>query len=324
MSDPKKIAITMGDPGGVGPEVIISALTRGSLEEITPVLVGDPMVFKSAADLLGKKLDLNIVHDAGEAARGWINLIQAASGLDRQAAPSASSGHAAVACIKIAAEEAGRGAVNGIVTAPISKESLKLAGYPWPGHTEFLADLTGTKEFAMMLVGGPLRVLLVTIHEAIARVPGLITRDRVLSAISLAARATGALGISAPRIGIAGLNPHAGEAGLFGDEELREICPAIADAKQAGYPVSGPYPPDIIFHKAYSGQLDIIVAMYHDQGLIPLKMIAFDRGVNVTVGLPIVRTSPDHGTAFDIAWKGVARSDSMIEALRLAARLKPA
>lgn len=315
----------MGDPGGVGPEVVVSALKDGSLEGITPVVYGDPMVLKSAADLLGERLDLNVVPNAGEAVRGRINLIHATTcDAYGEAAPSASSGHSAVACIRSAVSEAGKGALHGIVTAPISKESLKIAGYPWPGHTEFLAELTGTKEFAMMMVGGPIRVLLVTIHEAIARVPGLITRQRVLSAIRLAARAAGALGIDSPRIGIAGLNPHAGEAGLFGDEELRVIAPAVAEAEDEGCPVSGPYPPDIIFHKAYSGELDLIVAMYHDQGLIPLKMIAFDRGVNVTVGLPIVRTSPDHGTAFDIAWKGVARPDSMIEAILMAARLRPA
>ncbi|EFK96219.1 Pyridoxal phosphate (active vitamin B6) biosynthesis PdxA [sediment metagenome] len=185
-----------------------------------------------------------------------------------------------------------------------------------------LADLTGTKNYAMMLTGGPLRVILVTIHTALKNVPDLITKQKIVKTIRLAKKACGMLGMKKPGIAVAGLNPHAGEAGMFGDEETRKIIPAIKMTLREGILVSGPYPPDTVFHKAYKGEVDIIVCMYHDQGLIPLKMIAFDTGVNVTVGLPFVRTSPDHGTAYDIAWKGIADPSSMIEAIKLAVRLK--
>ena len=212
--------------------------------------------------------------------------------------------------------------VDGIVTAPISKEALKMAGMKWHGHTEMLAKLTNTKDYAMMLVGEPLRVILVTIHTPLRSVPDMITRESVLKTIKLAKKACDMLGIENPRIAVAGLNPHAGEAGIFGSEESNAIIPAIEDAKKLGIPVAGPYPPDTVFNKAYNGEIDMVVCMYHDQGLIPLKMIAFDRGVNVTVGLPIIRTSPDHGTAYDIAWKGIANPSSMLEAIKLAARLE--
>ncbi|MCG2813219.1 MAG: 4-hydroxythreonine-4-phosphate dehydrogenase PdxA, partial [Thermodesulfovibrionales bacterium] len=192
----------------------------------------------------------------------------------------------------------------------------------WHGHTEMLAELTDTKDYAMMLVGEPLKVILVTIHTPLRSVPDMITRESVLKTIRLAKKACGMLGIENPRIAVAGLNPHAGEAGIFGSEEGNEIIPAIEDAKKLGIPVTGPYPPDTVFNKAYNGEIDMVVCMYHDQGLIPLKMIAFDRGVNVTVGLPIIRTSPDHGTAYDIAWKGIADPSSMLEAIKMAARLE--
>ena len=208
-----------------------------------------------------------------------------------------------------------------MVTAPISKEALKMAGMTWPGHTEMIAELTGTRDYAMMLVGGPLRVILVTIHTALRNVPDMIKQDTVLKTIRLARRACNMLGIKAPRIAVAGLNPHAGEAGMFGDEEIREIIPAIEAARLEGIEATGPFPPDTVFHKAYKGEVDIVVCMYHDQGLVPLKMIAFDTGVNVTVGLPIIRTSPDHGTAYDIAWSGKADPSSLIEAVRLASQM---
>lgn len=309
MPKSKRIAITMGDAGGVGPEIIVAALSDARLKGIQPVVVGDPGMIARAAALRGVDADfemLSVVKTDG----------------DIKPVSSAKSGHAAVACIRRAVAEAMAGNVDAIVTAPISKESLKLAGYSWPGHTELLAELTGTRDFAMMLAGGPLRVLLVTIHTALANVPKLIKKDRVLASIRLARRACLSLGLKNPRIGVAGLNPHAGEGGIFGDEEIREIFPAVEAARAEGIPAIGPYPPDVIFRKAYMREFDIVVSMYHDQGLIPLKMIAFDKGVNVTVGLPIVRTSPDHGTAFDIAWQGMADCRSMIEAIRLAARLK--
>jgi len=313
----------MGDPGGVGPEIIVGAIGDKKLPGIIPVIIGDPKVIEAAVELVGGKLEIYLIDEPGEAAADKLNIIsESGSGINSlKSVPSAASGRMAVRCISRAVDEALKGRVDAVVTAPISKESLKLAGYSWPGHTELLAELTGASEFAMMLVGGPLRVLLVTIHIPLSKVPGLLTLKLVLSSIRLAYSAALSLGIKSPRIGVAGLNPHAGEAGLFGDEELKYIAPAIEEAKSYGLPVSGPYPPDVIFRKAYTGELDMVVAMYHDQGLIPLKMIAFDKGVNVTVGLPIVRTSPDHGTAFDIAWKGKADCTSMLEAICMAAFL---
>jgi 4-hydroxythreonine-4-phosphate dehydrogenase len=231
-------------------------------------------------------------------------------------------GSASAGYIRKAVQFALEKQVDGIVTAPISKAALKMAGYKWPGHTEMLADLSRTRDYAMMLVGGPLRVILVTIHTALKNVPELITKQKIVKTIRLARKACSMLKIRKPRIAIAGLNPHAGETGIFGDEEIKKIIPAIREAAKEGIPVSGPCPPDTIFHKAYNGEVDIVVCMYHDQGLIPLKMLAFDTGVNVTVGLPFIRTSPDHGTAYDIAWQGIAEPSSMIEAIKLAVRLK--
>ncbi len=321
----KKLAITMGDPGGVGPEIIINALSSEEIGGIRPpVVIGDRIVMEEALRLLDLPLRMRIISSPAESnpSGGVIEMIDLAA-LTRfeKGRPTAEGGKASAAYIRRAVELASAGKIDGIVTAPISKEALKMAGIKWPGHTEMLAELTGTDDYAMMLAGGPLKVILVTIHTSLKSVPGLVTRSTVLRTIRLARKAGAMLGIEHPRIGVAGLNPHAGEAGMFGDEEIREIIPAVEAAGREGIPVSGPFPPDTIFHKAYHGELDIVVCMYHDQGLIPLKMIAFDRGVNITVGLPFVRTSPDHGTAFDIAWKGIANPSSMIEAIRAAAEM---
>jgi 4-hydroxythreonine-4-phosphate dehydrogenase len=322
----KKIAITMGDPGGVGPEVIVKALASSEIRRhCAPIVIGDALVMEEAIELLKIPLKLRTIKSPKESrqAENSIDLID--MGMIKELPknrPTVEGGSACMGYIKKAVELALNRQVDGIVTAPISKEALKMVGVKWPGHTEMLADLTGTKDYAMMLAGGPLKVILVTIHTALRNVPDLITRQRVLKTIRLAKKACDMLKIRNPRIAVAGLNPHAGEAGIFGDEEDKKIVPAMAKAREEGIPVSGPYPPDTIFHKAYKGEVDIIVCMYHDQGLIPLKMIAFDRGVNVTIGLPFVRTSPDHGTAYDIAWKGIADPSSMIEAIKLAAKLK--
>jgi 4-hydroxythreonine-4-phosphate dehydrogenase len=322
----KKIAVTMGDPAGVGPEVILKAVSRS--EEIrdvcSPIIIGDRVVMQEAVRLLDLSVKINLIQTPGEAGLvpGAIDLIDLAELREfKKKIPSAEGGRACAIYILKAVELALNKQVDAVVTAPISKEALKMAGMKWPGHTEMLAELTGTKDYAMMLVGGPLRVILVTIHTAIRNVPDMIKRDAVLKTIRLARKACDMLGVEEPRIAVAGLNPHAGEAGIFGDEEIREIIPAIEDAGREGIVAAGPFPPDTIFHKAYKGEVDIVVCMYHDQGLIPLKMIAFDKGVNVTVGLPIIRTSPDHGTAYDIAWSGKADPSSMIEALRLASEM---
>ncbi len=316
----------MGDPAGVGPEVVARAVHLPEIHEYcTPIVIGDAEVLERAFSLFARHVNIRTISSAAASSPlpGSIEVIDL--GLGSGVAPGKASpggGAAAAAYIRRSADMAQAGEVDAIVTAPISKESLRMAGLPWPGHTEMLAELTGADEYAMMLVGGLLRVILVTIHTPLRSVPDQITRERVFRTIRCSRKACEMLGIRSPRIAVAGLNPHAGEAGLFGDEELRAIAPAVRDAQAAGIPVDGPYPPDSIFHKAYLGEVDIVVCMYHDQGLIPLKMIAFDEGVNVTVGLPIVRTSPDHGTAFDIAWKGRAKAASMAEAIKLASRLK--
>jgi 4-hydroxythreonine-4-phosphate dehydrogenase len=340
----KKLAITMGDPGGVGPEIIAKALTYSEVRNhCYPLVIGDAHIMEEALSLLNLPLKLRIIKspDESKPAKGSIEVIQVIppnhplvkGGIKRgivkvgmgrfgKCKPTPEGGKACVSYIKKAVELALSKHVDGIVTAPISKEALKMAGFKWPGHTEMLADLTNTKDYAMMLIGKPLRVILVTIHTALKNVPDLITKSKVLKTIRLARKACDMLNIRNPRIAVAGLNPHAGEAGIFGDEEIKKIIPAVKEAIKERIPVSGPYPPDTIFHKAYKGEVDIVVCMYHDQGLIPLKMIAFDKGVNVTIGLPFVRTSPDHGTAYDIAWKGVANPLSMIEAIKVAAMLK--
>lgn len=318
----------MGDPGGIGPEIIVKVLSRAEIRDYCiPIVVGDKDPIKKALTLLNLPIKLRIIASPEESKpvrRGEsIELIDMGVVKKfRKGKPTAEGGRASVIYIKKAVELALNKQVYGVVTAPISKQALKMAGFGWPGHTEMISDLTQTKEYAMVLVGGPLRIILVTIHTSLKKVPSLITKDKILKSICFAKRACDMLGIKAPRIAIAGLNPHAGEAGLFGDEEIKKIIPAVKEALKEGIRVLGPYPPDTIFHKAYKGEIDIIVCMYHDQGLIPLKMIAFHEGVNLTVGLPIIRTSPDHGTAYDIAWKGIANPSSMIESIKLAAKLK--
>jgi 4-hydroxythreonine-4-phosphate dehydrogenase len=322
----KKLAITMGDPAGIGPEIIVKAIDSPEVRKCcTPIVIGSPSVMEEALALLKLPLKLKIIKSPKDSkpAKGIIEVIgNPLLGEFERYKPTSKGGRVAASCIQKAVQLALNKQVDGIVTAPISKEALKMAGLKWPGHTEMLADLTGTKDYAMMLIGGPLRVILVTIHIALRNVPDLITKPKIVRTIRLAKKACDMLGIRRPRIAVAGLNPHAGEKGIFGHEEIRKIIPAVREAVNEGIPVSGPYPPDTIFHKAYRGDVDVIVCMYHDQGLIPLKMIAFEKGVNVTVGLPFIRTSPDHGTAYDIAWKGIADPSSMIEAVKLAAKLK--
>ena len=324
----KKLAITMGDPGGVGPEIIVKALfCAGILDSCIPIIIGDRVPLEEAMTLLGFPAKLRIIQSPEESQPvhrdRTIELIDMRVAKKfKKGKPTAGGGKASVQYIKKAVELALHKHVYGIVTAPISKQAINMAGFPWPGHTEMISELTHTKDYAMMLVGGRLRIILVTIHTALKKVPYLISKERIVKTLHLAKKACDMLGIKAPKIAVAGLNPHAGEAGLFGNEEIRQISPAVQEALREGIPVAGPFPPDVIFHKAYRGEIDLVVCMYHDQGLIPLKMVAFDKGVNMTVGLPIIRTSPDHGTAYDIAWKGIANPSSLIEAIKLASKLK--
>ncbi|UCD34806.1 MAG: 4-hydroxythreonine-4-phosphate dehydrogenase PdxA [Nitrospiraceae bacterium] len=325
MKQKKAIAITMGDPGGIGPEVIVKAIAGGAGKHCVPLVIGDAELMKAACRLSKLPLRVRPVSCAAEVqpGMGGINVIDVRSRLSsRQGVPTAAAGRAFIGYLDRAVELAVSGEVQGIVTAPISKESLKMAGYSWPGHTEFLAERTGTRECAMMFVSPRLKVILCTIHIPLRDVPRKINGQRVAQTIRLAKKGMDMLGISNPRIAVAGLNPHAGESGIMGKEEAEAIIPAVERARQDGLPVSGPFPPDVVFHKAWRGEYDIIVCMYHDQGLVPFKMVAFDRGVNVTVGLPVIRTSPDHGTAFDIAWENRADPSSMIEAIKLAAKMK--
>lgn len=315
MNTIKKIAITIGDPAGIGTEIALKAiLSEEVLDVCEPIIIGDIAVVKETVEKLKIPVELNS-----------LKIIDTGEIKDRnfqRCKPTAEGGRACVSYIKKAVELALNKEVDAIVTAPISKESLKMAGFKWPGHTEMLAELTGTKDYAMMFYSDKLKLILVTIHTALRNVPDLIKKEMVLQTIMLAKKACDMVGIDKPKIAVAGLNPHAGEAGIFGDEEIKEIIPAVNKAQTSGISVSGPYPADTLFHSAYNGEFDIIVCMYHDQGLIPLKMIAFDKAVNVTIGLPIIRTSPDHGTAYDIAWKGIANPSSMIEAIKLAAGLR--
>ena len=314
------LALTMGDPVGIGPEVVARAVCSPEVRRVCrPVVVGDAAVLARAAALCGVTPDVPVVDPlAGDPQRP--DLVALPLG---RVSPDA--GRASIAYVLRAIDMALGGEVAGIVTAPINKEAMNLAGYRYAGHTELLAERTGAREAAMMLVTenprGVLRVVHVTTHVALERVPALVTRERLATVFELAWETTRRFGVSNPRVAVAGLNPHAGEGGLFGDQEAQTVAPAVAAARAGGRDVSGPWPPDTVFARAYRGQFDCVVAMYHDQGHIPIKMIGFDEGVNISLGLPIVRTSVDHGTAFDIAGQGVARPVSMIQSAALAAQL---
>lgn len=318
------IAITMGDPAGIGPEIIAKAVDSGELVPLCrPVAFGDAGVMRKVIDEIGLSVDLHAIASPSEAApeKGRLDVLDL--GMVDLAGhhwgrPDISSGRAVVAYVKKAVEAALSGEADAIVTAPISKEIMNAAGHRYAGHTELLAALTNTKEYGMLFVGGGLRVVLATIHVALKDVPKQITTDTVCRTLRLAHKAMRSFGIGKPRIGVAALNPHAGEGRLFGSEEWDTILPAVIKARSEGIDASDPVPADTLFYKAKNNHYDIVVAMYHDQGLAPLKMLAFGNAVNVTIGLPIIRTSVDHGTAFDIAGKGCADPSSLLEAVKLA------
>ncbi|MGI9559259.1 MAG: 4-hydroxythreonine-4-phosphate dehydrogenase PdxA [Thermodesulfobacteriota bacterium] len=308
-----KIALTLGDPGGIGPEIVAKAVAdRETAEICEPVVFGSREIFSRACELTGAKDDTVEFVDCGDMRFDDL----------RSGEVDESSGRESLAAIEAAVEHTAGGLSDAIVTAPINKKAIHLAGSPYPGHTEMLKDMTGAEDVVMMFEGGDFRVALVTIHCALADVPGLVKHEAVLSTIKICASAlTEKFGVESPKIAVCGLNPHAGENGEFGREEIDEIAPAVVMASAEGIDVAGPLPADAVFYGAMEGKWDVVVAMYHDQGLAPFKMVAFYRGVNITLGLPIVRTSPDHGTAFDIAWQGVADPRSMLEAIKTAARL---
>jgi 4-hydroxythreonine-4-phosphate dehydrogenase len=319
------LAVTMGDPAGIGPEVALKAVTGPAGAAAGPfLLVGSREVFAGTALSLGLELDLPAVDSPGELAAGSLPLgvLDAAPLPFREEFGRVRPGaaEAAAASVEAAARLALEGKAAAVVTAPLSKEGLALAGRDYPGHTEMLAALCASPgRELMLLVGGGLRVALVTTHLGIAGVPAAITAGRVGSRLeALEAGLREDFGVAEPRVAVLALNPHAGEGGRFGSEEAESISPAVESARARGARVSGPLPADTAFHRALAGEFDAVLAMYHDQGLAVLKALAFDSGVNVTLGLPIVRTSPDHGTAYDIAGRGVASERSMLEALKLA------
>lgn len=319
------LAITMGDPSGIGPEIVAKTLARGG----DPIVVfGNAIVMTDIIARLGLPLEVRAVAKAS-AARfepGTVDLVDvgdvAASPPLGQVNPV--SGQIAFDAVVAAIRAAKMGSVGGIVTAPINKEALGLAGIGYPGHTEILADFGGADRVAMMLANDEIRTVLVTIHTSLRQAIEAADFDAQLSAIRLAHDGGRALGIAAPRVAVAGLNPHAGEGGLFGDEEIRIIRPAIEAARAEGIDASGPWPGDTVFMQARTGRFDVVVAQYHDQGLIPVKYLGLEKGVNITLGLPFVRTSPDHGTAFDIAGQGIADPASLQAALSYARRIAAA
>jgi 4-hydroxythreonine-4-phosphate dehydrogenase len=338
MTSAPVLGVTMGDPAGVGPEIIVRACAESAVRSTSrPVVIGAASIMKEALGLVGSPLALHAVTDVHDCrwATGTLECLDLANvepATLPRGAVSAAAGRAAYACIERAVALAQTGAIEGIVTAPVNKEALAAAGVPHSGHTEILAELSGTRDYAMLLMGRELRVIHVTTHVALRRVPDLVTRERVLRTIRLAQRTMEGLGRPGARIAVAGLNPHAGEDGLFGDEEQQAIVPAIEAARAEGLLVVGPLPADTLFSRARGGEFDIVVAMYHDQGHIPVKTLGFEydeasqrwtglSGVNVTVGLPFLRVSVDHGTAFDRAWKGIANHESMVEAIEVAVRM---
>ncbi len=323
---PPILALTMGDVNGVGPEILVKALSRPEVRTwCRPVVFGDLAAWRrAAAQVPGAPSacacttlaeatgtgDTVPVYDAG---------VPAPSLCPGQLDPAA--GRAAAEWVIHATRAAMDGTVSGVVTCPISKECIRAAGYDYFGHTDLIAELTGALDYRMCLFTDTMRIVHVTAHCALREAIALLSTARIAESIRIGYESLRKLNVNPPRIAVAGLNPHAGEGGVFGREEIDIIAPAIASCREAGIPCTGPYPPDTVFRRMREGEFDMVVAMYHDQGHIALKLMAMDEGVNVTLGIPIVRTSVDHGTAYDIAWQNVAREDSLCAALRFAARL---
>ncbi|MBI5400077.1 4-hydroxythreonine-4-phosphate dehydrogenase PdxA [Candidatus Saganbacteria bacterium] len=316
----------MGDPAGIGPEICVKALASSELQNIADcVIIGDKRALRQALKVAKlPDLEINLIKKISDVkfSRGVIDLVDLANVPTNLKIGQVSkvAGQAAVAYVKKTCQLAMDGQIDAMATAPINKAALAKAGFAYEGHTEILARQTKAKRHAMMFVSPAIWVMLATIHVPLAEVSKNLDRKKILDAIKLAHETLRKLLGKKPRIGVAGLNPHAGENGLCGTEEVKIIGPAVAEAKKLGLNVKGPLPPDTIFHMAHIGLFDIVLAMYHDQGLIPLKLLSFNKSVNVTVGLPILRTSVDHGTGFDIAGLGIADPSSMIEAIKVAAR----
>jgi 4-hydroxythreonine-4-phosphate dehydrogenase len=329
------ISITMGDPAGIGAEITVKTLSNLEIYNLAiPVVIGSKAVMEDAINFIPANVSLNVINDIKQAKGeyGIIDLFDLDNitlGDFKYGMVSAAAGKASIEYIFKAIELAKEGKVDAVVTGPIHKKAINAAGYQYAGHTEIFAEKTNTNDYAMMLADGDMRVIHVSTHVSLKNACDLVKKDRVLTVIRLANKVLKKLGFEEPRIGVAGLNPHAGEGGLFGKEEIEEIIPAIVQAKKEGIDVDGPIPPDTIFSKTIGVQYDIAVVMYHDQGHIPMKVIGFKynketnkwstmSGVNVTVGLPIIRTSVDHGVAFGKAGEGRANEESMIQAIKMA------
>jgi len=319
----RPMGITMGDPAGIGPEIIAKLFAEGT--PASAIVIGDAGILRRAVALLGLPLEV-VEIETPDRARGGAGRIEV---LPVGALPpdlpfgriDARAGAAAFAYISRAIDEVQAGRISAVVTAPINKAAMNAAGIDYPGHTEILAERDGTSDYAMMLANDELRVLLVSIHVSLADAIRMVTVENELRAIRLADLAGRQFGIACPRVAVAGLNPHAGEGGMFGQEDDAIIAPAVARARDEGIAVSGPLSGDTVFMRARRGEFDVVVAQYHDQGLIPVKYLGLDQGVNITVGLPFVRTSVDHGTAFEIAGTGLASAASLRYAVLQAAAM---
>jgi len=320
------IGITMGDPVGVGPEILVKALSSPKLYAVCKtVIIGDSYIIKQALKLLNLNQQINIIDDPkqGKYRFDILDIIDV-SHIDmtifHSLQPNIETGKAMQDYIIKGIDLALSNRIAGLVTCPITKTALKLAGSQFHGHTELLAHRTNTKDYAMMLAGKNLKVVLVTIHIPLSQVPADLTTEGIINKIRLTHTSLRErFNIQSPKIAVAGLNPHAGEASMFGRQEEDIIAPAVRIANEQGLKTVGPLPPDTVFFQATNGSYDAVICMYHDQGLIPFKLIHFKDGVNTTLGLPIIRTSVDHGTAYDIAWKGICDPSSLIEAIKMAA-----
>ena len=320
----KPIAITMGDPSGIGPEIIISALEKQD-DNFNAVIIGCPNVIERAIKIQNSKMKVHTIKSIDQL-NFKFGIVEVLEVINFEQLPdfgivNAINGKAAYLAIISAIKLAMNKHVSGIVTSPINKESLALAGIQFPGHTEILAEFSKAKNVAMMLVNNEIKTVLSSIHCSLSNAIKIMNIDSQISTINFAYKGAHSLGINNPSIAVAGLNPHAGERGLFGREEIDIIIPAIKSAKKNGINVSGPWPGDTVFLQARKGEFDVVVAQYHDQGLIPIKYMGLENGVNITLGLPFVRTSPDHGTAYNIAGKGIADSSSLEAAIRYAIKL---
>ena len=328
MSDYRPIiGITMGDPVGIGPEIILLSLCNPSIyNACRPLVIGDLQILDAVKKCVRSKLHIKSVKDPDEGLYkfGSIDLLNLSEIIPDKVLwgnPTIETGRAMIRYIKVASDLTSKRRIAGMVTCPINKTAMQIAGCQYNGHTELLAERTRAKNFAMMLAGNRLRVVLVTIHVPLREVPSLLSEQKILVTIKLAWQTLHErFGLKSPRIAVAGLNPHAGEAGIFGNEEKTIITPAIHNARVQGFDVVGASPPDTVFYQAANGRYDAVVSMYHDQGLIPFKLLHFNDGVNITLGLPIIRTSVDHGTAYDIAGTGTADPGSLIAAITMAAQ----